>query len=480
MRQPSEDRALYYRELRRTLQTVFVPELTSAHAVDAAGLVDRILAEFIVEEEWAPALSEEFGAAFDALLRPRHDDDSGPTDFDEIRTEAMHVADRLAGSGDPRDRDLAGRLADVEHRFLERVDELRGDVLAERADEHAAEGCSITADQLTEYLRKRLPDDGDLAVDHLSVVPGGRSKETILVSLRGAHALPTELIVRKDRPVGVLQTRAADEYAVIDAVYQFGGVPVPQPFFAERDGHGLGDGTFLVMARVPGRKAGEFFPDLAAPAHHGVEIGLQIAAALARLHALPLDRLHGTHLDGHGSGVTEQAVTGAIDAITARIDELTGPPCVTVPLARRWLLDHVSDVAPASVVCLLQGDFGLHNMLVDRDRLTALVDWEGAAVGPPARELAAAWPAATALMPWPAFIDAYLDAGGPEEAADPRAIAYYRVFGSLGALMMSRTGGHLFRTGAKRDLSTAHSGLDSQFRCARNLARALEDATSSA
>ena len=67
----------------------------------------------------------------------------------------------------------------------------------------------------------------------MSVVPGGRSKETILVSLRGTDELPPEVIVRKDRPVGLLQTQAADEYTVIKAVHDFGGVPVPEPFFAE-------------------------------------------------------------------------------------------------------------------------------------------------------------------------------------------------------------------------------------------------------
>jgi hypothetical protein len=55
-------------------------------------------------------------------------------------------------------------------------------------------------------------------------------------------------------------------------------------------------------------------------------------------------------------------------------------------------------------------------------------------------------------------------------------VNYYRVLAALGAFMTSRMGGHLFRTGAKRDLVGAHSGLDSQFRCARNLARALGDA----
>jgi hypothetical protein len=108
--------------------------------------------------------------------------------------------------------------------------------------------------------------------------------------------------------------------------------------------------------------------------------------------------------------------------------------------------------------------------------VTALVDWEAATVGPPARELAAAWPVATALMGWPAFAEAYRGAGGSSAATDERAVTYYRVFFGFGACMSSRTGGHLFRSGAKRDLLTAHSGLDAHFRAQRNLVRALADA----
>ncbi|MHB8465333.1 MAG: phosphotransferase, partial [Acidimicrobiales bacterium] len=256
----------------------------------------------------------------------------------------------------------------------------------------------------------------------------------------------------------------------------FGGVPIPEPFFAEEADRGLGDGSFLVMERIRGHKAGEYFPDLAAPADHRVEIGLHLAASLARLHSLPLDRLAGTGLDAGRAAVTEGSITAAVEAITARIDELSGPPCVTVGLARHWLLEHVGDVAPAPKLCLLQGDFGLHNMLVDGPSVTALVDWESAAIGPPARELAAAWNAATALMDWSTFVAAYLDAGGPHEGTDSAAISYYRVLAALGGFMTSRMGGHLFRTGAKRDLLTAHSGLDSRLRCERNLARALGDA----
>ena len=190
---------------------------------------------------------------------------------------------------------------------------------------------------------------------------------------------------------------------------------------------------------------------------------------------MPLSSLGSTNLN-LGQEVTEETVAGAVEGMAARIGQLSGPPIPSVPMARRWLLDHVGDVVPSGPLCLLQGDVGLHNMLVEGDRLTALVDWEAATIGPPVRELAAAWPAATALMAWDDFTDAYRDAGGPAGATDSRGVTYYRLFFALGACMSSRVGGDLFRSGAKRDLLTAHSGLDAHFRAQRNLARALGEA----
>ena len=259
----------------------------------------------------------------------------------------------------------------------------------------------MTGEELQAYLRRRFPDSPDLRVTQLDVVPGGRSKETLLVSLSGTTELPKEVIVRKDRPIGLLATKASDEFAILRAVHDHGGVPVARPLFADDSDDA---GTLLVMERVRGEKAGEYFPDLAMPAEeYRHAIGTQLATALAHLHAVPLDTLAGTGLDLDAQ-VNEASLSAAVNGMAGRIGELSGPPIAAVPLARQWLLDHVDDVVPSGPLSLLQGDFGLHNTLVDGERVTALVDWEAATIGPAARELAAAWPAATALMEWPAFV----------------------------------------------------------------------------
>ena len=100
------------------------------------------------------------------------------------------------------------------------------------------------------------------------------------------------------------------------------------------------------MERVSGSKAGEYFPDLAAPTEHRRALGRQLATALAHLHAVPLDDLGETSLDVDAE-VTEATMTAAVEGMAARIAELSGPPIAAVPLARQWLLDHLDDVVPA-------------------------------------------------------------------------------------------------------------------------------------
>ena len=246
-------------------------------------------------------MSQEYGAEFQALL----DSASGggatstststrvsPERFDELRRQAAETVSQRAGSTAIADQELCQKLVDVERRFLERVDELRQVVLDEQLGDETSGGlteCSLTPEQLSRYLRDKLPASPDVVVIAMSVVPGGRSKETILVSLTGTSELPPEVILRRDRPVGILQTRAIDEFGVLEAVSAHGGVPVPRPYFADELDEAMGGGTLVVMERVAGAKAGEYFPDIAAPIEHRRTLGEQFAVALAHLHQLPLE-----------------------------------------------------------------------------------------------------------------------------------------------------------------------------------------------
>ncbi len=258
MKQPADDRALYYRQLRKTVSEVFLPQLTSPTAIDAAALVDRILAEFIVEEESGPELSAAFGAEFAALLGEPSEEEVSPERFHALRRQAADVVAVTAGSDQASERHRAAQLVGVEHRFLERVDELRRDLFDEALemvdDTDVTLESSIAPDDLAAYLRRRFPGSPELVVTGMQVIPGGRSKETILVTLEGTDELPSEIILRKDRPIGLLPTKAADEFAILDLVYRAGGIPVPRPYFADREPDDLGEGTLLVMARVEGRE----------------------------------------------------------------------------------------------------------------------------------------------------------------------------------------------------------------------------------
>ncbi len=58
----TEDRLLYYREIRRSLHTTVRPLVEDGLAVDTLMTVDRLLVGLITIDEFGAALSAEFGA----------------------------------------------------------------------------------------------------------------------------------------------------------------------------------------------------------------------------------------------------------------------------------------------------------------------------------------------------------------------------------------------------------------------------------
>jgi len=493
MKLETELRALLLRELRKNVRAILGPELVSARAKDAAAAIDRIFTLLIMEEEHGETLATDIAKRFSSALaalrnalpadaRARRTIDSalaalaaeGPVDaFASLRGAGQAAIRDLGASGlqDASTRSLLGALLETERDLLDAVAGLRDRVLdpddPDEAADVGAEGCSIRAEQLTDYLRERLPEAPELCVTQLTPIPGGRSKETIAVEIENGGPLPARTILRKDRPVSVVDSRAADEFELLRVVHAAGGA-VAEPLLHETDPDRLG-GTFILVSHAPGSKQGEYFPEILCPQEHRREIGLQLARALARLHSIPLSALEqtGLDLDPDPRSILERS----IESSYRRLLDAKGPPSIGIELAHVWLLDHLELGLTEPALCHF--DIGLHNIVIDGPRLTAIVDWELAAIGSPAGDIAKCRQAIDYMMSWDEFVKAYLEASGRPEAVDPVIVDFYEILGYMGGAITSRLGGSLFRSGQKRDLLTANSGYDSHHRTSRLLTDAL-------
>ncbi len=175
-------------------------------------------------------------------------------------------------------------------------------------------------------------------------------------------------------------------------------------------------------------------------------MGEQLATALARLHRLPLESLRDGARPGDSSDRGHISAVGR--GLAARIGAQRAAHRALSPWPANGSSTTWSTSSHRGDSALLQGDVGLHNLLVDGDRS---LRWSTGRRRPRARRRVS-WrrPGRPAPRSWRGeFIQAYLAAGGPPEATDERSVP-------LPGLLrprrghVSRTGGDLFRTGAKR------------------------------
>ncbi|MDR3386344.1 MAG: phosphotransferase family protein [Rudaea sp.] len=454
------ERPLYLREVLRTMQATIAPELSSDRALDAIGCIERVLAHLIVADEQGDELERDFADRVDAALA-----DGRP------QAVSLATAQSLAQTG-RLDAKARHALADAERAYLRDLARKRDALLRPASqDGGRAQVCSITAAQLTGYLRARFPQYPGIYADSIELIPGGRSKETLLVDLRDAGFLSGLRVMRKDVAIGLNATRTSDEFPTLTLAME-AGVPVPQPLLVEDDPDKL-DGTFMIVARVRGEKKGEIFPDVAFPTEGKPEIGAQLAAILARIHQIPIAR---TGREAPDRTTVKSATLSRIDAAAARFAAVTqGEPSTLFGLAVCWLRDNIDDALQGPIV-LRHGDLGLHNMLIDGTTITAMLDWELSEPGYPAADLGALRHSVKALMPWQDFVEGYVQAGGDRLAANDHSVRFFSILGKIAGMSNTQLGGEMFRTGTKRSIVTANSAADFRYRLALLLADELADA----
>lgn len=321
-------------------------------------------------------------------------------------------------------------------------------------DDDAAAG-GLDPEAVTELLRRHI--DPDLVSAGIRRGPVGNSQETWFVEARGPNASIRELVIRRSAASGTLEhTDRVLEHAILGALSSR-GFPVPEVHWLEVDSPALERPNFA-MDRMPGHAAAR----LPSPAREAV--ARELGDRLAQLHAL----------DPSGLGL-DLEVPADVRSATCR--ELRGwreeyerrrlEPVPLLGALFAWLEAHVpaGDGPPA----LLWGDPGPHNILVEANRLTAMLDWELAHLGHPLEDLGAAVWACLGALDEDEVVAGYEARAGQ---VDREALRFFEVFACVTRSVMVLAGVSAYLRGESRP---ALAGLGQDL-LLRNLARAVRAA----
>ena len=196
------------------------------------------------------------------------------------------------------------------------------------------------------------------------LLAGGASKEAWAVDADGER-----LLVRR-AAASVMHAHTltpAQEFEVLQAAHD-AGVTVPRPYGYIPE---LAGREAFVMERLEGETIGRRIvqkPELAAAR---ARLPVQMAEELARIHAIPPERL---------PFLPEARLERLVD----ELDEV-GEPHPAIELGLWWLRENRPAARPAVVV---HGDFRIGNLVVGEDGLAGVLDWEFAHVDDPVRDMA--------------------------------------------------------------------------------------------
>jgi aminoglycoside phosphotransferase (APT) family kinase protein len=258
----------------------------------------------------------------------------------------------------------------------------------------------------------------------LKALSGGASAETWAFDVQTPGAR-SPLILQ--RMAGAGQFEASLDRALqaqVQAAAFAGGVPVAPVSFVLDDSDRMGNG--YVMARIEGETLGPRILKLAelAPARAGMT--QQCGSILAHIHRVDTRSL---------PPLPTRSARDSLESMRGIYQRL-GTQLPVFELAMQWLEDHL----PAPVgAALVHGDFRLGNLIVGRDGIRAVLDWEMAHIGDPAEDFG--W---ICVPSWrfgqldrevggfghlQELMSSYASAGGV--GIDSKRVRFWQVFGCL-------------------------------------------------
>ncbi|WP_299696799.1 phosphotransferase [Hydrocarboniphaga sp.] len=310
------------------------------------------------------------------------------------------------------------------------------------------------------YLQAQPRGGPGLRITQVRQLAGGRSKITILAQQQGAVDLPADLVVRQDWIGGGVQgTTVVSEYALLKSVFA-AGIKVPEPFLIEPS-MVLG-APFLVVSRMAGRQQGGYFNP-----PHSERMVLDLAEQLARLHRLPVAAfVEAGVAPGARTPHQMKAVLDGFRAVQSRY----GVPAHCIGLALGWLERNCHRI-DGGLEALVHNDIGAHNLLMDGEGLTAILDWELAGIDHPAIDFGYAREWISQIVPWDRFMQRYQAAGGPE--IDPLTQDFYTLWSALRVYVLLINARAAIAMGLIRDMEVVHTAIDAIPRMVRRISREL-------
>lgn len=286
-----------------------------------------------------------------------------------------------------------GRIAEIERGHI-------GDDVTASADVP-----DISREALQAYLRQRLENPA-LEVSEFRFMPGGRVRQTALFSIQHHPGLPEKQVIQRDHPAGLTSFKGAPmQFALLERLHQ-AGMRVPRPLLMESSREALA-GVFLIAERVSGTSPVPPMDYFVAPPR-SEKLALDLARQLAILHTTPIGDLEPVL----NASLDAMNPTWASDAakMEAAWNANAHAPSMAVSAAFAWMRAHADQIPERRTI--VHGDLLLHNILVDGEEVSAVLDWEAAHLGHPAEDLGYLRPVIEQMTGWNRFLDAYVAAGG--------------------------------------------------------------------
>jgi aminoglycoside phosphotransferase (APT) family kinase protein len=366
--------------------------------------------------------------------------------------------------GNGTDMATASALLSWEKQLIDRaIDRMTGfERLAEVPDEGVRQ-LKIDPDAVAAYFRRRCGEEAGIRIVRFRQAVGGRSRQTALFTLEGDTGLPRDLVIQRDHPASVNPQGVAREFPVLRLVSD-AGLKVARPLLLEPSREPLG-APFIVLEQVRGTVAG---PDYFNPPR-ARSLALQLATELARLHRVPIDSiasgLRHSVAPGDESGWVQE-----LEDIERAWGSLKHWPSITVSAALAWMRHNVEVIRPAFAI--VHNDAAFHNILAEKGRITALLDWELVHIGHPGEDLGYCRSFVSEMVPWNRFVEAYVEAGGHE--ISPKQLDYFSLRAIVHLLTLVQYGRQMFETGKTVDVNLAEVGASFIPKLVRRLATMLD------